>query len=250
MMETLDFNNIYMYSKQDNIKSLVYKQLALGRYDIADDTCLVNIQITTGEFIQVQIGKHITRGEIYKRIDIDLLKEPAIKLFHMSLCYGIDKDTTGKQSLIIFLNQYKEKYLKKGRDIHKKYFYKIYSSNPDELNNPLRNRYGAKFLDYEKQMANCFFRKNIHNENGLNGIWATTLKTLLNEVSPNQLYENYGNRLLILKPSKKCTYLHFSIENKEEIIGDKFIVIKQKKLPNDVNEWKDMLLELKYKYEK
>ena len=224
-METLDFDNL----EQGNIESLVYKQLAVGRYDIVDDTCLVNIQTTTGEFIQVQIGKHITRGEIYKRIDIDLLKEPAVKLFHMSLYYGIDKDTTGKQSLIIFLNQYKEKYLKKGRNIHKQYFYKIYSSNPDELNNPLRERYGAKFIDYEKQIANCFFRKKIHNENGLNGIWATSLNQLLNVVNPNQLYENFGDGLFVLKLSKNCAYFHFNIENKEEIIGNEFIVVEQKK---------------------
>lgn len=249
-MKTLKFDYEFMHTRQDNLESLVYKQLAFGRYSIIGNTCLVTIENTTGELIQVQIGKDITRGKILNRIDIDLLKEPAIKLFYWSLYYGIDKDTTGKQSLIIFLNQYKEKYLQKGRNIHKQYFCKIYSSNPDELNNPLRDRYGAKFLDYEKQMANCFFRKYIHNENGLNGIWATTLNTLLNEVNPNQLYENYGDRLLILKPSKKCTYFHFSIENTEEIIGDKFIVVKQKKLPNDVNEWKDMLLKLKYKYEK
>ena len=246
MMETLDFDNL----EQGNIESLVYKQLAVGRYDIVDDTCLVNIQTTTGEFIQVQIGKHITRGEIYKRIDIDLLKEPAVKLFHMSLYYGIDKDTTGKQSLIIFLNQYKEKYLKKGRNIHKQYFYKIYSSNPDELNNPLRERYGAKFIDYEKQIANCFFRKKIHNENGLNGIWATSLNQLLNVVNPNQLYENFGDGLFVLKLSKNCAYFHFNIENKEEIIGNEFIVVEQKKLPIDVDEWKEILLELKDKYER
>ena len=246
MMETLDFDNL----EQGNIESLVYKQLAVGRYDIVDDTCLVNIQTTTGEFIQVQIGKHITRGEIYKRIDIDLLKEPAVKLFHMSLYYGIDKDTTGKQSLIIFLNQYKEKYLKKGRNIHKQYFYKIYSSNPDELNNPLRERYGAKFIDYEKQIANCFFRKKIHNENGLNGIWATSLNQLLNVVNPNQLYENFGDGLFVLKLSKNCAYFHFNIENKEEIIGNEFIVVEQKKLPIDVDEWKEILVELKDKYER
>lgn len=245
-METLDFDNL----EQGNIESLVYKQLAVGRYDIVDDTCLVNIQTTTGEFIQVQIGKHITRGEIYKRIDIDLLKEPAVKLFHMSLYYGIDKDTTGKQSLIIFLNQYKEKYLKKGRNIHKQYFYKIYSSNPDELNNPLRERYGAKFIDYEKQIANCFFRKKIHNENGLNGIWATSLNQLLNVVNPNQLYENFGDGLFVLKLSKNCAYFHFNIENKEEIIGNEFIVVEQKKLPIDVDEWKEILVELKDKYER
>lgn len=249
-MKTIEFDYEFMHTRQDNLESLVYKQLAFGRYSIIYNTCLVTIEKTTGELNQVQIGIDITRGEILNRIDADLLKEPAIYLFHRDLFYGLDKDSTGKQSLIIFLNQYKEKYLKKGRDIHKKYFYKIYSSNPYELNNPLRERYGAKFLDYEKQIANCFFRKKIHNENGLNGIWATSLNQLQNVVNPNQLYENFGNGLFVLKLVKNCKYFHFNIENKEEIIGNEFIVVEQKKLPIDVDEWKEILLGLEDKYER
>lgn len=249
-MEILEFRNIYSDARQKNIESLVYKQLAFGRYDISDDTCKVTVEITTGEFRKVQIDKNITRGIISKRIDADLLKEPAIKLFDRALFYGLDKDSTGKQSLIIFLNQYKEKYLKKGRDIDRLYFCKLHSLNPDKLNNPLRGRYGAKFLDYKRQLANSFFKKTIHNENGLNGIWATNLNTLLHVDNPNQLYENYGNHLFILRPHKNCSYFYFSLDGKIEIIGDKFIVVKQIELPEDVSKWKEILSELKDKYER
>ena len=84
----------------------------------------------------------------------------------------------------------------------------------------------------------------------MNGIWATSLNQLLNVVNPNQLYENFGDGLFVLKLSKNCAYFHFNIENKEEIIGNEFIVVEQKKLPIDVDEWKEILVELKDKYER
>lgn len=234
-MQILLFKDIIKFGLS-NFEDKIIKQLALARYNINNQECLVIIEGPRNKFIKVVIDNTFTRSVIRDRLNANLLKEPVIKLFYTNLYHGIDPSTTGKQPLINFLTQYQIKYMKKGYELKNKLSYKFYSPDPKLLNTDLRKIYGVKYIDYNKQLDECTSKKIIHNEEGLNGIWTSTpskLEASLKEHFVNHLSTNYGNILLILEVIDDCYYF----ESDDEIIGNQFKVLEKIILPFEKKEW-------------
>ena len=218
-------------------------QLSLGRYSFLQDFCSVKIKYSD-QFYEILIDSTLTREDLRKHLNHnlgDLNKEPSVNNFNSRLIYGmyeIDSNSTGKQVLIEFLKQYKQFHLKLGSELKYKTLYKLYGKNQSDLDQQLREYYGAGYIDYAKQLKNqkWKFKKYINNEDNNNGIWAMSYE-YLKKCANEETIKRYGNSLLILKPLKKCKYFIFKVENSnglitEEIIGEKFQVLKDVNFKN------------------
>lgn len=256
IMRTMDFNDLRMASifdrDMEKLKRLVYKQLAFGRYKIEGTTCRVRIRIGETEFLEVLIDNTIY---ITQDLHVDIhnckkiySKEPALEYFANYLeNYNRDNNRYEDEIyvLVLLLEKYKKEHTISGCDLETVEILKLYSPKKELLNNDKRENYGAGFIDYEKQIHDQRAFPIIHNEGGLNGIWASTKAGFNNSISEENR-NDFGSSLFILKPMEDCQYFIFPVKSNgdfsgaKEIIGDRFQVVKKMELHNDINEWEQV----------
>lgn len=86
----------------------------------------------------------------------------------------------------------------------------------------MRKLYGAKWINYEKQLSEGDI---IFDERHINGLWAMPYDMFL-KCFNEKCKANYGDKFFILKTVPECHYL---FDNKE-IIGDRFKVVAKSTL--------------------
>lgn len=253
-MRTMDFNDLRTFDgDMKKLKRLVYKQLAFGRYKIEGTTCRVRILIGEKEFLEVLIDNTIyINQDLHKDIHNCkkiYSKEPALEYFANYLeNYNRDNNRYEDEIyvLVLLLEKYKKVHTINGCVLETVEILKLYSPKKELLNNDKRENYGAGFIDYEKQIHDQRAFPIIHNEGGLNGIWASTKAGFNNSLSEENR-NDFGSSLFILKPMEDCQYFIFPVKSNgdfsgaKEIIGDRFQVVKKMELPNDINEWEQVV---------
>ncbi|HEM3718341.1 TPA: hypothetical protein U1D18_002086 [Streptococcus suis] len=251
-MRTLDFNDLL--TDYNDLKWLVYKQLAFGRYMIEGTVCKVIVNSEKEGCLEVQIDTTFKNKEIADDIDKNIhlvSKEPAVRYLVSSLRLEYRNNNNWEMKnenniFLFFLEKYKKRHTKNGCDLETVEILKLYSPKKELLNNDKRENYGAGFIDYEEQICNQGANPIIHNEGGLNGIWASTKAGFNNSISEENR-NDFGSSLFILKPLKDCQYFIFPVKSDgdfsgaKEIIGDRFQVVKKLELPNDIKEWEQVV---------
>lgn len=243
-----------------NLKWMVYKQLAFGRYTIEDGVCKVHVISDEIGCLEVIIDK-TTRNKDFvddlEKNNMDLVnRESAVNHFLNSLKkdyrdnnkYEVDEEI---HILVISLEKYKKEHTIKGSDLELIYFFKLYSPRKELLNNDMREYYGAGYIDYEKQICVQGASPIIHNDDGLNGIWASSKNSIINSIYYGER-GLFGNSLFILKPLQDCEYFLFPLNpdgdfsSVKEIIGDRFQVMMKMELPAEPEKCEQVIdIELK-----
>ncbi|MGV3088031.1 hypothetical protein ACEE12_00720 [Streptococcus suis] len=257
-MEKLYFDNLQMKSKFDKhyrtLKWLAYKQLAFGRYTIEDNECKVYIiNKKRNDHFEVIIDRTVRYKEIVDDLEqnnMDLVvREGAVRNF-VNFLKNYNRDNNNFEDEIPFLvellKKYKNKHTISGSALGSIVFFKLYSPRKEYINNEMREIYGAGYIDYEMQIGSQGSLPVIHNDGGLNGIWASTESGLKGSIN-DESRDCFGGSLFILRPLKKCQYFVFPLNsnrgfsNAKEVIGDKFQVLKKIELPMDLNLWEQFI---------
>ena len=118
--------------------------------------------------------------------------------------------------LFDFLKMYKQNYYKLGSEIKGIILCKVYSEKPELLNEHFREMYGAKWIDYEKQLATT---GDIISDDGLCGLWSTEAELFEQNIG-NLNKDWFGDKVFILVPIDEC---HYFISDKE-VVGNQYKV--------------------------
>ena len=143
----------------------------------------------------------------------------------------IEKEMNRCLNLFDILEQYKLTYYKSGKEIKGMVLYKMYSEKEKNLNVNLRNKHGAKWIDYNNQLT-----KNdiISDDGGICGLWSMKPECAKKCICSKECRDRYGDWLFELEPIDDCNYFITDTE----VIGDKYRVVKNFSLKscNDIRK--------------
>lgn len=223
--------------KDENLKRLVIGQLSRCRFEINGFKCIVKVKNEETEEL-VYFTKKMGVSEFMVEIENYLkpnavVEEPSLKFLFDKL----DKEVTEQAAelakknnhelkiwdeakkrvkLFDFLKMYKQNYYKLGSEIKGIILCKVYSEKPELLNEHFREMYGAKWIDYEKQLATT---GDIISDDGLCGLWSTEAE-LFEQNIDNLNKDWFGDKVFILVPIDEC---HYFISDKE-VVGNQYKV--------------------------
>lgn len=219
MSRIMEFNDLNKNNKElTEIKKLVLKQVSRSRYQIINEFVEVKVKYQD-ELYTVRLSNELSIYELRNMIYGMVNGEDSTYFFSSNKIIN-DGIVQGK-SLCETLQEYKDNTVKCGKDIKDKW-YKLYSNS--KIEDPLRDLYGALWIDYDKQLEKNDY---IYDENGVNGLWAFK-RNVLPKVLNEQCFNRYGNKLLLVGPMENEYYFF----DDKEIIGDKYKVLKQFDLSN------------------
>ena len=187
------------------IKEYAIKQISRCHFEIIDDECIVPVMYK-GDRVQVIFTNDISVYEFSKHLSM-VRNEPSPKFLYSKIkSYEI--------TFIEMIREYKREYYLLGENLQDNLWYKIYNRTP--LKCPMRDVYGATWINYEKQLK----RGNVIYDEGISGLWAMPAE-MMKKCFNNECKERYGNRVFLVKPVAGCFYLN----DGPEIIGDRYEVI-------------------------
>lgn len=203
--ELIDGVNVGNSEKCRLIKEYAIKQISRCHFEIIDDECIVPVMYK-GDMVQVVFTNDISVYEFSKHLYM-VGDEPSPKFLHSKIkSYEI--------TFIDMIRAYKREYYLLGKNVQDNLWYKIYSRTP--LSCPLRDVYGATWIDYEKQLKGG----SVIYDEGICGLWAMPAE-MMKKCFNTECKEHYGSRVFIVKPVADCFYLN----DGAEIIGDRYEVI-------------------------
>ena len=143
----------------------------------------------------------------------------------------IEKEMNRCLKLFDILEQYKLAYYKSGKEIKGTVLYKMYSEKEKNLNVDLRNKHGAKWIDYKRQING---KTGIIHDEGICGLWSMKSDYAKECICSEVCRYRYGDRLFELEPIDDCNYFITDTE----VIGDKYRVVKNFSLKscNDIRK--------------
>ena len=220
--------------KDENLKRLVMGQLSRCRFEINGSKCIVKVKNQETEEL-VYFTKKMGVSEFMEEIKkyLSPVEEPSLKFLFNKL----DKEVTEQAAefakknnhelkiwdeakkrvkLFDFLKMYKQNYYKLGSEIKGIILCKVYSEKPELLNEHFREMYGAKWIDYEKQLATT---GDIISDDDLCGLWSTEAE-LFEQNIDNLNKDWFGDKVFILVPIDEC---HYFISDKE-VVGNQYKV--------------------------
>ncbi len=197
------------------IENGALKQISRGRFDVIEDHVETEIELN-GERLIVVVDNNISLYDFRNRVYIADKKEP-------SLDYLYEKTATGENiDLVEMLRKYREDHLLSGAALAEEVWFKLYHIKDPK--DSYRDHYGAKWIDYEKQLAKGNI---IYDPSNLNGLWAMPADMMIRCMN-EECFERYGNHLLVVRPTPDDAYL---LDGKE-IIGPRYVVEKKLNLTN------------------
>ncbi len=206
----------------DEIRDETIKQISRGNYSITDNTVEIVI-LYNDEQIKTIISNSIERYDFCQQI-FSYCEEPSVKYFR-------DKVNSYEERKIVdILKKYKDENKVMGYALKDKIWLKLY--NKTEPRDEKRNKYHAKWIDYEKELKNGKIIFDLYKTNGL---WAFPVKMLPKCLNAETI-QRYGDGILVLKPVEDCEYLL----DGPEIIGNKYEVIDKFTL-TDTEDFKKLL---------
>lgn len=213
--------------QSNNIKAKTIKQISRGRFEIKEYECKVEILLEENKRIVI-IDNSNSIFDLFNALAIaESYNEPSLEILKDFLL----KEQSNNEPLCTILKKYQEQYYKSGNNFDRFIYFKLYSKK--ELKHPMRDRYEAKWIDYEKQLESDSI---IYDETGVCGLWAMPFELCKKCYNNEECFERYGNNILIVKTISDCSYLF----DKKEIIGDRFKVIG-KCTPDQFHIFKDVL---------
>lgn len=209
-------------------------QISRCKFNVEASKCIVQIKSKEDKIIYVYISRTV-RSQDFKEqaIRFNVPIEPSLYFLSRQLSFELEKNN--KICLFSFLKGYKQKYYKSGKELEGQYFFKMYSRNLGNLNEGLRSLYGANWINYHEQLSGR--DSGIIYDEGVCGLWAMRSRDANRCISIKDCKDHYGNRIFVLKPIKECFYFIYKVDfieiTIEEVIGDKYEVIKDFSLEND-----------------
>ena len=220
------------------LKRLVLGQISRCRFEIKFSKCLVKAKDSTDTEVSVYITKSTKVNEFLEHIkpfrpphDVE---EPSLAF----LCKELDKEilsiskelikknnhniiieeeAKNRVKLFDFLKTYKQKYYKKGSEIREITLCKMYSESQELINQKFRQEFGAKWIDYKKQLKKT--GDIIYDEGGCYGLWAFKKEFCMDAIQDEEYNQQwFGKRLFVLKVIDECYYFLSDIE----VVGDKY----------------------------
>ena len=202
-----------------DIKIYVLKQISRCKYEILNDLCYVHA-IYNNSKIEVIVSNNININDFLIQIDEiykGVLREASIDFIRSKIM-----DYNG--DIIYKLREYKTKNLVKGKDLNNNILYKMYSREP--LEEECRKKFGATWIDYEKQLQET---KDIIFDEGIAGLWSFPKDVAYDCIRRKICRERYGERIFVVEPIDDCFYF----DDGKEVIGDRFKVIDSMSLKDE-----------------
>lgn len=232
-MKKINLKDI-LTSKDDadyEVKAQVIKKLILGLFKTVDDHIEIEIILDDQRLI-IEVEDNISKNDLEDLATL-IPDEPSVAFLRSKLI-AIQENT-----LVKTLNRYKEDNMKKGSEFLDQTWFKLYS--PEEIKDPLRDIYGAKWIDYNLQLKSGNI---ISDPDNLYGLWAMSADMMIESLN-KESFKHYGDHLFIVAPLPDELYFF----DRKELIGPRYAV-KNKldfKNPDDIRILFDLLITIKKK---